>query len=188
MACNPTPSKTRALSFFSEAYIAYSCMAATRGGGRQSGQWLFSWILERFAFSIQPEVFFPTDYRVEIPQEKNRRYRGLVVWFVPSDMSPKVIQWIQVSPTNHMCANMEYGVTLDYSSFKQVGTWQSVCLFDIHSISVQTQIRSTTKFFQIIWGGRNKKRNKILEGFSKDSHVLFFCGGILGLCDEFLLL
>ena len=58
MACNPTPSKTRALSFFSEAYIAYSCMAATRGGGRQSGQWLFSWILERFAFSIQPEVFF----------------------------------------------------------------------------------------------------------------------------------
>ena len=158
MACNPTPSKTRALSFFSEAYIAYSCMAATRGGeGRAVSGYSVGYSRGSLSQSSQ-RFFFPTDYRVEIPQEKNRRYRGLVVWFVPSDMSPKVIQWIQVSPTNHMCANMEYGVTLDYSSFKQVGTWQSVCLFDIHSISVQTQIRSTTKFFQIIWGGRNKKK------------------------------
>lgn len=73
-----------------------------------------------------------------------------------------------------MCANMEYGVTLDYSSLKQVGRRV------MKKLSGPPEFSSLGSFFDLMGEKGSEKKAENPSGlFERDRHV--FAPGILGL-------
>lgn len=190
-------------------------MAATkvptsqRGTPTVSGYWAF----ERYALLLVAcrlswhRIYIHSDTFKYLwyTEEKNRRYPRRV-WIFSHPTSDMLAKWRSKCQSDSvwrglMCAYMEYGVTLDYSSLKQVGRRRYYGMERKGETiwSTHTHTHSRVEFFHVLFMGegelrwrRRRRRKKNLEKsfrafflFSKDRHV--FAPEFLD-CDEFLLL